>query len=349
MYNPLIALILATILLIIVGVLFWPERGLYHRWRQQRRLTQRVLREDALKSIHRAVRTGHRPSIRMVAGDLHISTNDAAELLTDMEKMGFITSSNGDFKLTPAGREAALHIVRAHRMWERYLADRTGYEEEEWHEQADHFEHTLLPAEVDALSAQLGNPTHDPHGDPIPTAAGEMVGHGGEPLSALEVGMTARIVHMEDEPEVVYSQLVAEGLHYGMDVQIIDKSDRRIRFWADGNEHVLSPLLAANISVVPLEEISEEETELLAAEHLANLRPGEKAEVITISQACRSTERRRLMDLGIVPGTKIEVAFKSPSGDPTAYLVRDTLIALREEQARMIAIKRIEEEEKVAA
>lgn len=344
MYNSLIALIIATVLIAIVAVLFWPERGLYQRWRRHRRLTQRVLREDALKSIHHAERTGHRPSIQVVAGDLHISTNDAAELLTDMEKMGFITSSNGDFQLTPSGREAALHIVRAHRMWERYLADRTGYEEEEWHGQAEQLEHMLRPADVDALSAQLGNPTHDPHGDPIPTADGEMVGHGGEPLPALEIGTTGRIVHMEDEPEVVYSQLVAEGLHYGMDIQIIDKSERRVRFWADGNEHVLSPLLAANISVVPLKEISTEETELLSGEHLANLRPGEKAEVIAISQACRSTERRRLMDLGILPGVLIQVAFKSPSGDPTAYLVRDTLIALREEQARMISIKRIEDE-----
>ncbi len=100
--------------------------------------------------------------------------------------MGLIASSNGDFVLTPAGQESALHIIRAHRLWERYLADETGFSEAEWHAQAEFLEHELEPSDVNALSAQLGNPLHDPHGDPIPTAGGDLVTHGGMPLPALE-------------------------------------------------------------------------------------------------------------------------------------------------------------------
>ena len=340
MINPLIALILGLVGTGLLAALFWPDKGLFHRWQRSRRVTQRVLREDALKHIHRAERTGHRPTVQSVAGDLDISTDNAARLLTNMADMGLIAYSNGDFKLTPAGQESALYIIRAHRLWERYLADQTGFSEAEWHAQAEQFEHELAPLEVDALSAQLGNPTHDPHGDPIPTASGDWVGHGGRPLPALEPGTAGRVVHLEDEPEIVYAQLVAEGLHPGMEIIITDKTDQRVRFWADGDEHVLAPLIAANISVLPTAEKAETTSEPLPGERLWELRPGEKAEVDALSRAARNVERRRLMDLGILPGVAIEAAFTSPSGDPTAYLVRDTLIALRKEQANYISIRR---------
>jgi len=339
MYNPLLALIIGLIGIGIILVVFWPERGLYSRWKRSRRVTQRVLREDALKHIHRAERGGYRPTVQSVAGDLDISTDDAAELLTDMTDMGLIASSNGDFTLTPAGQESALHIIRAHRLWERYLADETGFSEAEWHAQAEYLEHELEPSDANALSAQLGNPLHDPHGDPIPTASGDLVTHGGIALPALELGTAGRIVHLEDEPEIVYSQLVAMGLHPGLDILIIDKTDQRVRFWADGNEHVLAPLIAANISVIAAPE-KEKTIETLPGERLWELKAGEKAEVAALSRAARNVERRRLMDLGILPGVTIENAFTSPSGDPTAYLVRDTLIALRKEQANYISIRR---------
>ena len=74
---------------------------------------------------------------------------------------------------------------------------------------------------------------------------------------------------------------------------------------------------------------------------LNSLRLGEEAKVVAVSRACRGPERRRLMDLGILPGVRIEVAMPSPLQDPVAYRVRDTLIALRKEQAQMILIERV--------
>jgi len=349
MYNPLLALVVGLIGIGVLLVVFWPDRGLFSRWKRSRRVTQRVLREDALKHIHRAERGGRHPTVQSVAGDLDISTDNAAELLTSMADMGLIVSSNGDFTLTPAGQESALHIIRAHRLWERYLADETGFSEAEWHAQAEFLEHELEPSDVNALSAQLGNPLHDPHGDPIPTAEGDLVTHGGKPLPALELGTAGRIVHLEDEPEIVYAQLVAMGLHPGLDILVIDKTDQRIRFWADGNEHVLSPLIAANISVLPAPEKAKTTVETLPGERLWELEAGERAEVTALSRAAHNVERRRLMDLGILPGVTIEAAFTSPSGDPTAYLVRDTLIALRKEQANYISIQRPEQQPTVSS
>jgi DtxR family Mn-dependent transcriptional regulator len=65
---------------------------------------------------------------------------------------------------------------------------------------------------------------------------------------------------------------------------------------------------------------------------------------VAISGACRGIERRRLMDLGVVPGTRIEAVMRSPSGDPTAYRLRGTLIAIRRQQAEKIRIRRPDRE-----
>jgi DtxR family Mn-dependent transcriptional regulator len=71
---------------------------------------------------------------------------------------------------------------------------------------------------------------------------------------------------------------------------------------------------------------------------LATLRPGEAAIVTGLSPACRGTQRRRLLDLGVVRGTRIEAVFRSAAGDPVAYRIRDAVIALRREQADWIRI-----------
>ena len=71
---------------------------------------------------------------------------------------------------------------------------------------------------------------------------------------------------------------------------------------------------------------------------LSSLALNEVAVVSDISPACRGPERRRLLDLGLVPGTTVKAEFASPAGDPVAYRVRGALIALRAQQAEMIHI-----------
>ena len=343
MYDPFLALLAAAAIAIVVLVLFWPRRGLVSRWRRERRMTKRVLSEDALKHIYNRELEGRHPSMESIAGALNISLNETADLFAQMEADELVQVKEGNIHLTAKGREAALHIIRAHRLWERYLAEKTGYEEEAWHEQADLWEHSLTPDAADDLSAQLGHPRYDPHGDPIPTANGTLVDHGGQPLTKSMAESTARIVHLEDEPEVVYAQLVAEGLHLGQVVRIIESTPKRVRFWTNGNEHVLAPIVASNISVMPLTRRDEVESEDEVGQvRLSSLEMGETAEVVAISHASRGADRRRLFDLGILPGTKITAETRSPSGDPTAYIIRGALIALRQKQANMIKVKRTE-------
>jgi DtxR family Mn-dependent transcriptional regulator len=276
------------------------------------------------------------------AGALGISVNETADLLSKMEARKLLQAKEGELYLTPGGRDYALQVMRAHRLWERYLADETGFAEDEWHDQAHRYEHMLSQADLDALDKKLGYPTHDPHGDPIPTARGEVVPHRGRPLTTLEVDQPARIVHLEDEPSTVYAQLVAEGLWPGMELRLTELSPQRVRFWAEGDEHVLAPVVADNISVLALPQ-GPQEPKPVPGQRLTDLKRGEKAKVVSISRNVRGVERRRLLDLGILPGTAVEAEMTSPSGDPTAYRIRGAVIALRREQADHIRVRRQKE------
>lgn len=80
----------------------------------------------------------------------------------------------------------------------------------------------------------------------------------------------------------------------------------------------------------------------MATQTLNSIKPGQKAIVKALES--QGLERRRLMDLGLLPGTLVEVELISPLGDPTAYLVRGTLVALRKEQAGRIQVEIVTEE-----
>ncbi len=318
-----------------VGVV-WPRHGLAARWREGRQLAARVRREDALKHLLKAEANRQAASIESVAGILEIRRRPAAELLQDMEQLGLVSFAEGDLRLLPAGRELALHVIRTHRLWESHLAEHTGVDESEWHRRAEREEHRLSPEQTRALAASLGNPSLDPHGDVIPPPGGDLPPETGQPLSKLAVNTPARIVHVEDEPQLLYAQLAAQGLRTGMDLCVLERSPQCIRFWADGREHVLAPMLANNVSVGLLPGCRP--SELLEAEYLVSLRPGQQARIVSLSNACRGAERRRLLDLGFVPGSSVHVEMVSPGGDPIAYGIRHTTVALRREQARLIRI-----------
>ncbi len=341
MSEPLISLIIAIVISVIGAWFFWPDSGIFWRWQRSRHMTARVHREDALKHIHQCEIHDRRPTVQSLGGALNIVTNDVTGILRALESSELLKVDGQIFSLTPSGRDYALQIIRSHRLWERYLADATGFGEEEWHGQAEWFEHQLTPDDTARLDAQLGHPTHDPHGDPIPSASGKMVYRERVSLSLMEVDQPARIVHIEDEPEAVYAQLVAEGLHVGMAVRLIESTSRRVRFWSGGDEHTLAPVIAANVAVQPLPD--EDRLEEFIGDTLVDLQPGQKGQVIRIGPQIRGVERRRLMDLGVIPGTIIQSELNSPMGDPTAYRIRGAVIALRASQAGKIHIAPIEE------
>lgn len=333
MTDPLVTLLIGSGIILLVVVSFIPQRGLLARIRRSKSISRKVLIEDALKHLYNSDYNGVSCTINSVAGKLSISEDEATELITKLEEMGLLTSHQDTLQLSDEGRSYALRIIRIHRLWEKYLADETSVDELNWHHSAEEFEHKLSPSEADILAAQIGNPVFDPHGDPIPSTDGILPDKKGKPLTDLKTGEFASIVHVEDEPDAIYQQLIAEGLYPGMQVRLLESTKERVRFTANGEECVLAPLFAKNVTVAP---IRFEKTVEGKFRTLSSLEIGQKGTVLGISKALRGQQRRRLMDLGVVPGTEIVAEMKSASGDPTAYKIKGATIALRNKLADRI-------------
>ncbi len=338
MPDPAFALTLGIAFAVAAVLLFWPDRGLLWRWLRGLRATERVLIEDALKHLFDFEYKQRIANLQSLSGALSVSGNRAADLLRRLQEQELVALEGGGYRLTPEGRKYALRVVRIHRLWERYLAEETGLGPDAWHPEAEIREHTISQEEAEALSASLGHPRFDPHGDPIPTAGGDIVPLEGRPLTELEVGELAEIVHVEDEPDAVYAQLVAEGLYPGMRVRVNEIGPQRIAFEADAEEHVLAPVLAANLSVLPLPK--EEEMQGPFA-RLSALDLGDSGKVVALSPVLRGPERRRMLDLGLIPGTEVTAEIRSPGGDPTGYRIRGAVIALRREQADHVRVEQV--------
>ncbi len=334
-------LLLLTLSTALTFVLFlWPNSGYFWKWRRGLASTRRVLVEDALKHLHDQEYNGLLCTLQSLAGFLSITGDEAAQLMTRLEVLGLVRTLHVGFELTAEGRLEALRMIRIHRLWEKYLADETGVEQTEWHKRAEKLEHTVTPRQVEALAAAMGNPSYDPHGDPIPTAGGKLPPKQGRPLTDLENEQLARVVHIEDEPNAVYAQLVAAGIAPGMQIRLMEKTPQRVRLICLGEEVILAPVVAANVTV---EALPTEQVMTGSFQTLSSLEIGQEGEVLGILPNCRGQQRRRLMDLGIIPGTIVSPEMSSASGDPTAYNIRGATIALRKSQADMIHIKSIKE------
>lgn len=339
MVDPALALAWFAAFAVVLALVLWPKWGLVARVARTSRLTDRVLLEDALKHVYTCESVGRVCTLESVAGQLEVSTGKAAALLARLADSDLIRSAESGPQLTELGRESALRLVRSHRLWERYLADRTGVPPGEWHAEAERMEHALSPEEAEALASRLGHPAWDPHGDPIPTSGGELPEVARTTLAGVRPGRTVEIIHLEDEPREIYDALLADGLGLGVRLDVIDRSDRTVRVRARGREWPMSGVVARNVSVrvLPEDETADEHVETLR-----DLRPGEMGRVVDISPACQGSQRRRLLDLGVVKGTEIRAELASALGDPIAYKIRGALIALRREQAEWIRVERLD-------
>ncbi len=332
--DPRFALLSFALLTVGALVVFWPRRGLASRFRRFRHTSERARVEDALKYLFHRGAEGVAVTADALAGSLQVRQHLARELLERLAERGLATAVGASgYVLTELGRRDALRIVRSHRLLEQYLADRTGLGPEEWHEVAEEEEHLLTTAEIEVLAERLGQPRFDPHGDPIPTAEGELPPEDGDLLTTLMPGEAGIIVHLEDEPADSYERLVAMGFALGKTVVIRTRSASMATVDFEGRTLPLPRAMELAITV--------RRADLPHAEPhtLAEVNTGETARVRRLSSSCRGAQRRRLLDLGVVPGTLITAELRSAGGDPTAYRIRGAMIALRRQQAEWIEVE----------
>jgi DtxR family Mn-dependent transcriptional regulator len=337
-YNPIVALLIFAGIVFLGFTFFRPGKGWYWLIKNNWISNEKTIMEDILKQLYRLESYGTETDIITLTNSLKIKDSLIIEAVHKMAVNELIDVKGDLVKLTKEGRQYALRIVRVHRLWEKYLAEKTGFDKTEWHDRAEEMEHQLSHEETNVLATELGNPMYDPHGDPIPNTQGKVKEIVGLALSLLPVETMGRIVHIEDEPDAIYKQILAEKIHIGSLIRIEEKNSERIVFYSEGEEFVLAPIVAANITVEVLKkEVDEDEHSV----RLSSLKIDELAKIVGLSKECRGENRRRLLDLGFVVGTDIKIDMNSPLGNPVAYEVKGTSIALRNDQASKILINKI--------
>lgn len=308
----------------------------FRRFRRDSNATERIQLEDALKHLLDCDESDRGATVDSLAGALSRSRRDAAEILGHMRGRGLATATGDTHHLTDDGRMYALQVVRTHRLYETWLARETSTPAADWHREAHKAEHHLEAAAVDAMADALNNPRFDPHGDPIPTREGHMPKRQLISLASWPDGHATRIEHIEDEPEDLFHQAESLGLAPGSRLdQSRHLADGSIEARLEGRLLVIPAAVATLIHVTSPEPGDEPPAGL---RRLSDLPVGGEAVVYNLAPSCIGPERRRLLDLGVVPGTRIRCEFPSPFGSPRSYDIRGALIALRDHQADRILV-----------
>jgi DtxR family Mn-dependent transcriptional regulator len=313
---------------VLAALALWWRRG-HGRHRDRQRL------EDALKHLFEQEYRGRHATVASLAGALGLSPAAVVGLVGRMQAQQLLVARGQEFDLTPDGERLALQVVRAHRLLERYFADEARLPLGKVHRAAEQREHSLSSDEVERLSASLGHPTIDPHGDPIPSPEGTLPKAAGTPATSWPAGVVGHIVHLEDEPEISFAQILAEGLHIGQDVRVIEATAERVVLTDGENEFRLAPAVAANVFLAPVAAIADTGNVV----RLSDLGDDTAADVLRLDDACQGFSRRRLMDLGFTEGARVMPILKTFAGDPRAYEIRGTVVALRRDQASQVLVR----------
>ncbi len=123
--------------------------------------------------------------------------------------------------LTPAGEKLALHVLRRHRLLELFLVEVLKFDWSEVHEEAEELEHAMSDKLIEKMDAYLGRPTVDPHGDPIPSATGEIKPRQTIPLSRSASGQRVRIARIDNQDPRFLKYADDNGLRPGAELAVL--------------------------------------------------------------------------------------------------------------------------------
>lgn len=169
--TPGPAIAVTATLYYLLAVVLAPQKGLLAKARRRLKLRQRITREDIIKALYKSFRQGQEMTADQVQEKLDLNRMVWRRQARQLQQKGWLQLS--PLGLTSQGKEVGEKLVRAHRLWETYLADRVGLQSGQIHEDAEKYEHLLTEELLEAVDQTLGFPSVDPHGSPIPRRAGE--------------------------------------------------------------------------------------------------------------------------------------------------------------------------------
>jgi DtxR family Mn-dependent transcriptional regulator len=178
--------------------------------------------QDYLKAIYVLESSGERVTTSALARRMGVSAPSATAMTKRLAELGLVERlAYRGVALTETGRLGALEVVRHHRLLERYLVDRLGLSLDEVHAEAELLEHVLSDELEAKIDEELGYPTHDPHGDPIPDRDLRVVHGANRTLLDLEPGDRASIARVPDGDSELLRYLDDLGLVPGSDLELV--------------------------------------------------------------------------------------------------------------------------------
>ncbi|MCL4270133.1 MAG: metal-dependent transcriptional regulator [Anaerolineales bacterium] len=183
--------------------------------------------QDYLKRIYELTECGLPASTNDLARELEIKPASVTGMIQKLaaEKPALVEyQKHQGVTLTPAGKRAALEVIRHHRLLETWLVQTLGYSWDEVHEEAERLEHVISEDFERRIAAALGNPTRDPHGELIPTEDLKMPVDDSTPLSALRPNQSATIQRVISQDPNLLRHLNSLGLTPGVQIEITDYS-----------------------------------------------------------------------------------------------------------------------------
>ncbi len=206
--------------------------------------------EDYLRAIYiLAEREGTVTTTRL-AEYLNVAPPSVTGMLKKLARLRLVhyTPYRG-VALTRAGRRIALEVIRHHRLLELFLMEALGYDWDEVHAEADRLEHAISEALEERIAAMLGHPAYDPHGDPIPTRAGELSPPVACRLSEAPVGIACEVLRVTDEA-LTLRQAARAGLRPGARVVVEEwMPGAGLRIRVGDQEHRIRRRLAEQVFV----------------------------------------------------------------------------------------------------
>ncbi len=176
----------------------------------------------AIYSLHR--RTGKPVATSALAERLDVSPASASAMLKRLASLGLVTHQPyRGTELTAAGQRVALEVIRHHRLLELYLAEALGMPWDRVHAEAEVLEHAISPELSELIAEKLGHPTHDPHGDPIPSADGLIDEQDTVPLAEVEPGQSGVFTRISDSDPEMLRYLSERGIAPGDALEVLER------------------------------------------------------------------------------------------------------------------------------
>ena len=179
--------------------------------------------QDYLKAIYNLSASGGSAQTGELAEALAVAPGSVSGMLRRLAEAGLVQhAAYRGVTLTELGRSEALRVIRRHRVLETYLAQVLGWDWDAVHEEAERLEHAASDQLIDRMSDALGDPRYDPHGEPIPTARGDVEDLSLSPMSEVAVGAVGEVRQVRDSHPDLLRYIASLGLRIGTRFEVLE-------------------------------------------------------------------------------------------------------------------------------